>query len=60
MFRHSPVSRAKYRGFLRNIAMAMGNSGESKFRNALERLAASEDSVIAETARLALSKLKNL
>ncbi len=27
-FRHSPVRRAKYAGFLRNVAVALGNSGD--------------------------------
>ncbi len=27
-FRHSPVRRAKYAGFLRNVAIALGNSGD--------------------------------
>lgn len=57
MFRHSPVSRAKYRGFLRNVAVAMGNSGLRKFREPLTRLAASEDALIAEHARWALARL---
>ena len=55
MFRHSPVSRAKYRGFLRNVAVAMGNAHLEKFRAPLTRLAASEDSLIAEHARWALN-----
>ncbi len=29
-FRHSPVRRAKYAGFLRNVAVALGNSGDPK------------------------------
>jgi epoxyqueuosine reductase len=57
MFRHSPVSRAKYRGFLRNVAVAMGNSGLQKFREPLTKLAASEDPMVAEHARWALGKL---
>ncbi len=39
-FRGSPIQRAKYAGFLRNVAVAMGNSGLEKFREPLERLAA--------------------
>ncbi len=30
MFRNSPVSRAKYTGFLRNVAIAMGNRPEAE------------------------------
>ena len=54
MFRGSPVKRTRYSGFLRNVAIAMGNSGASKFRPVLQRLAASEDAVVSEAARWAL------
>jgi epoxyqueuosine reductase len=54
MFRRSPVKRTKYSGFLRNVAVAMGNSSDSKFRRTLERLASSEDKVVSEAARWAL------
>ncbi len=57
IFRGTPVSRAKYRGFLRSVAVAMGNSGLAKFRAPLERMARSEDSTIAEHARWALARL---
>lgn len=64
MFRHSPVGRAKYRGFLRNVAVAMGNAGAAmgkagleKFREPLWMLAASEDALVAEHARWALGRL---
>ncbi|HEX8984537.1 MAG TPA: tRNA epoxyqueuosine(34) reductase QueG [Bryobacteraceae bacterium] len=57
MFRGSPVSRARYSGFLRNVAIAMGNSGMEKFRAPLEKLAASGDAVVEEHARWALSRL---
>jgi epoxyqueuosine reductase len=59
MFRGSPVSRARYRGFVRNVAIAMGNTGEAKFRPALERMAASEDEGIAEHARWALARVSD-
>ena len=57
MFRSSPVSRAKYRGFLRNVAVAMGNAHLEKFREPLARLAASEDPLVAEHAQWALGRL---
>ena len=57
MFKDSPVSRSKYRGFLRNVAVAMGNARLEKFREPLNRLAASEDPLIAEHARWALQVL---
>ena len=57
MFRDTPVTRAKYRGFLRNVAVAMGNSGLEKFREPLKKLAASEDPLVAEHAEWALQAL---
>jgi epoxyqueuosine reductase len=56
-FRGSPILRAKYVGFLRNVAVAMGNSGLEKFRAPLERLAASPDALVADEARWALERL---
>jgi len=57
VFRASPIQRAKYAGFLRNVAIAMGNSGHSGFRDPLERLAAFPDEVVAEHARWALARI---
>jgi epoxyqueuosine reductase len=59
MYRNSPVSRAKYRGFLRNVAVAMGNARVGKFREPLAKLAASEDPLVAEHARWALGQLES-
>src|SRR5438874_3324479 len=56
-FHRSPVKRAKYSGLRRNVTVAMGNSGQQSFRPQLEKLAASEDAVVAEHARWALAKL---
>ena len=57
MFRGTPVTRARYSGFLRNVAIAMGNRGLPQFRAPLDKLAASEDAVVAECARWALENL---
>ena len=57
-FRGSPVRRAKYSGFLRNVAIAMGNSAESKMRDPLERLANHPNETVARAARRALNVLK--
>jgi epoxyqueuosine reductase len=54
MFRGTPLLRSRYTGFLRNVAVAMGNARHEKFRAPLERLAASADAVVAEHARWAL------
>jgi epoxyqueuosine reductase len=59
MFRTSPVRRAKYAGFLRNVAIAMGNSGRAKFREPLQELAAFPNEMVAEHARWALKQIEN-
>ena len=56
-FRGSPILRSKYAGFLRNVAVAMGNSGLEKFRAPLERLTASPDPMVADQASWALEQL---
>ncbi len=53
----TPVWRARYAGFLRNVAVAMGNRGLPQFRPALDKLAASEKQMVAEHARWAIEKL---
>ncbi|MBI3470215.1 MAG: tRNA epoxyqueuosine(34) reductase QueG [Candidatus Solibacter usitatus] len=58
LFRHTPVERARYSGFLRNVAIAMGNSRAAKFRAPLEKLAQSPDPLVAEHARWALGQLE--
>ncbi len=58
-FRQSPVRRAKYSGFLRNVAIAMGNSGDARFLQPLQRLSASPDPQVAEHATWALAQLSN-
>jgi epoxyqueuosine reductase len=56
-FRKSPVKRAKRRGLLRNVAVALGNSGDPARRPVLERLAGDEDPIVREHAQWALRRL---
>ena len=56
-FRNTPVWRTRYSGFLRNVAVAMGNSADMRYQPMLEALAASPDAVVAEHARWALRNL---
>jgi epoxyqueuosine reductase len=56
MFRGTPVERARYRGFLRNVCIAMGNQPRQEYRARLEELSRSEDTLIAEHATWALSR----
>jgi epoxyqueuosine reductase len=51
------VKRAKYAGFLRNVAVAMGNSGLAEMREPLLRLAEAENPLVSEHARWALKQL---
>jgi epoxyqueuosine reductase len=57
LFRQSPVQRAKLNGLLRNVAIAMGNSGLESYRPKLQEWAAGTDPVLAEAARWALTRL---
>jgi epoxyqueuosine reductase len=57
MFRGTPVTRARYSGFLRNVAVAMGSRGREEFRAPLLKLAESADALVAEHARWALAQL---
>src|SRR5207247_1576737 len=54
MFAASPIRRARYTGFLRNVAIAMGNAKSERFRAPLEKLALSPDAAVAEHAAWAL------
>jgi epoxyqueuosine reductase len=56
-FRHTAVSRAKYSGFLRNVAVAMGNSDDQRFCEPLSELAGSSDPLVAEHAGWGLRRL---
>jgi epoxyqueuosine reductase len=56
-FRKSPVKRAKRRGLLRNVCVAIGNSGDSSRRPVLERLLADDDPLVREHARWGLDRL---
>ncbi len=58
VFRQSPVWRAKYSGFLRNVAIALGNTADKTVREPLERLAEHPDPAVAEAARQSLRRLR--
>ncbi len=57
-FAHSPIKRAKYRGWLRNLCVAMGNSGDSRSVPWLERAREHPDPVVREHAEWALGRLR--
>lgn len=56
-FAGSPLERTRRKRLQRNVAIAMGNSGEKRFVPQLERWAGGEDSVLAESARWSIEKL---
>ncbi|HUO16593.1 MAG TPA: tRNA epoxyqueuosine(34) reductase QueG [Verrucomicrobiae bacterium] len=58
-FRGSPIRRTKRSGLRRNVAIAMGNSGNAKFAPLLESMANDADEHVAESARWALRKLQD-
>jgi epoxyqueuosine reductase len=63
VFRGSPVERkrrdtSRRKQFRRNLAIAMGNSGEASFLPQLDAWAASDDAVLAETAAWAAAQLR--
>jgi epoxyqueuosine reductase len=58
VFRGSPVKRTKYAGLKRNVAIAMGNSGNKGFASDLQKMADEGDSVVTEHAEWALRKLE--
>jgi epoxyqueuosine reductase len=57
LFRGSPVRRTKLSGLRRNAVIAMGNSGNRKFLQALEKLQTDPDEVVAESANWATRRL---
>lgn len=57
VFKDSPIKRAKFAGVKRNVAVAMGNSGDERLRPALESLANDEDAQISVQARWGLAQL---
>jgi len=56
-FNGSPVRRAGYWGLLRNVAVAMGNSGERRFAERLKEWAEADDEGLRGAARWALERL---
>jgi epoxyqueuosine reductase len=65
VFRGSAIKRTKWRGLIRNSCIAAGNSGlrpgmadYARICDRLSQLAASEDQVLAESARWALLRIQ--
>jgi len=58
MFRGSPIERTKYSGLRRNVAIAIGNSGDGSLIPVLEEMVRDEDPVVAEHAQWGLRQLQ--
>ena len=57
LFRKSPIKRIKRARFLRNVCVALGNTGTSDDLPALQNAASDPDSLIAEHARWAITRI---
>ena len=58
IFAPSPIKRVKYRGWLRNLCVAMGNSRDRRFIAWLEEAAQHPDALVREHAEWALRQLQ--
>ncbi|SFS10534.1 epoxyqueuosine reductase [Granulicella pectinivorans] len=58
LFRGSPLERTGKKRLHRNVAIAMGNSGDARFVPQLDIWSKAEDPVLAETAAWALGRLR--
>ncbi|MDZ7290572.1 MAG: tRNA epoxyqueuosine(34) reductase QueG [candidate division KSB1 bacterium] len=56
-FRHSPVRRAKWRGFMRNVLVALGNSRIADYLPIVVRFLQHPDALLQTHARWAYDKL---
>jgi epoxyqueuosine reductase len=57
VFRNSPVKRIKRRGLLRNVCVALGNTGGPEDVPALERAAVDPEPLVREHAEWALARI---
>ena len=56
-FKGSPVKRAKRRGYLRNVAVALGNTGDRHELPVLQRALHDEEPIVQEHARWAIDAI---
>ncbi|WP_348266662.1 tRNA epoxyqueuosine(34) reductase QueG [Edaphobacter paludis] len=59
-FKGSPIERTRKKRLQRNVAIAMGNSGEPRFVPQLETWSTGEDEVLAESALWALERIRGV
>jgi epoxyqueuosine reductase len=58
LFRGSPILRAKRRGFLRNVCVALGNTGSPADLPALEQALTDGEPLVREHARWAIEEIR--
>jgi epoxyqueuosine reductase len=58
LFAHSPIKRTRYRGWLRNLCVAIGNAGDPAFVPWLEGARQYPDPTVREHAEWALQQLQ--
>ena len=58
-FKKSPLRRAKRRGYLRNLAVAIGNNGDETDIPVLEQALQSDEPMIREHAQWAIQKVRS-
>ena len=58
-FTGSPILRTKRRGFLRNVCVALGNTGNASALPALDKASHDTEPLIAEHARWAIGEIEN-
>ena len=58
LFRGSPIKRIKRRGFLRNVCVALGNTGDATDLPALHRISRDPEPLIAEHAIWAIERIR--
>jgi epoxyqueuosine reductase len=57
-FAGTPILRTKRRGLLRNVCVALGNTGDVSALPALQKAAGDAEPLIAEHARWALERIQ--
>jgi epoxyqueuosine reductase len=58
-FKGSPLERTGRKRILRNVAIAMGNSGQTHFLPQLDAWTTGDDPLLAETAAWAAARLRS-
>lgn len=58
-FKHTPVKRPRRRGYLRNLAVATGNTGDQEDLSILEKALKDHEPIVKEHAKWAIEQINN-